>query len=494
MQRSVAVTQTKGQPVTSSPCHGRRSSWRATAESLAVLLLILLMFRTFIAEAYIVPTGSMAPALLGLHQELSCPHCGFPFAVGLDEQGGGVRPVCPNCGRSDLERAPSVVRYGDRLLVQKGLYDWRPPRRWESVVFQDPEEPDQAYVKRAVGLPGEAVQIVGGDVTIDGRIARKTLAEQKAMRILVYDHDFAPEEAVRYPRWTVRREGPGVDIESGWEPHGSGFVHEPVAAGAAPIDWLEYRHWDPDRGGYGPVRDFAAYNGADVPAEHRVGDLMLEAQVAARPGTARVLVRLGSGADRFVVAIPVDGRGAPQVEHNGRSLSQLPGWKTTLASSPRERPRFVRLEASLFDRRLTVALDGELLIRPVDDDPPRSGPGPGLLASSLALGIGAGEGGEVCGLRIYRDVYYTEARAHSPQQPFGVEEPYRLGAGEYFVLGDNSPISLDSRFWAGSPVVRAEALLGKPFLVHLPGRGIPLRVPGGRTYWVPDLREIRYIR
>ena len=62
------------------------------------------------------------------------------------------------------------------------------------------------------------------------------------------------------------------------------------------------------------------------------------------------------------------------------------------------------------------------------------------------------------------------------------------------MLGDNSPVSNDSRFWPESPVVRGEMLLGKPFLVHLPSRGVPLQVLGGETYWVPDLREIRYIR
>ena len=91
-------------------------------------------------------------------------------------------------------------------------------------------------------------------------------------------------------------------------------------------------------------------------------------------------------------------------------------------------------------------------------------------------------------------MYYTQALAQSPRRPFGVEVPYALGPGEFFVLGDNSPVSNDSRFWANSPVVRADQMLGKPFLVHLPSQAVPLRVFGRDLYWIPDPREIRYIR
>ena len=55
---------------------------RQTVELLVLLCLSVLLVRTFSAEAYVVPTGSMAPTLLGLHRELTCPNCHFVFVVG----------------------------------------------------------------------------------------------------------------------------------------------------------------------------------------------------------------------------------------------------------------------------------------------------------------------------------------------------------------------------------------------------------------------------
>src|SRR4051794_15843934 len=76
---------------------------RAVAEFLVVLCLSVMLFRTFAAEAYIVPTGSMAPTLLGQHREIVCPNCDFRIILGLDELGRSGRPVCPNCGQGGLD-------------------------------------------------------------------------------------------------------------------------------------------------------------------------------------------------------------------------------------------------------------------------------------------------------------------------------------------------------------------------------------------------------
>src|SRR5262249_50425132 len=125
---------------------------RQTVELLVLLSLCVLVARTFSAEAYVVPTGSMAPTLLGRHPALVCPNCQFIFVVGIEEEGQTARAVCPNCGQATPDDAPAIECGGDRVLVQKFLYEFRRPKRWEVAVFHFPGEPTQAYVKRVVGL------------------------------------------------------------------------------------------------------------------------------------------------------------------------------------------------------------------------------------------------------------------------------------------------------------------------------------------------------
>jgi signal peptidase I len=470
------------------PAGPGRGMVRQTVELLVCLSLCVILVRTFSAEAYVVPTGSMAPTLMGWHRELVCPNCEYAFDVGIDEEGRTGSAVCPNCGDADLDRLPAVECGGDRVLVQKFLYDFRPPKRWEVAVFHYPGDPSQAYVKRVVGLPGESIRLIDGDVYADGRILRKTLDDQRAMRILVHDSRFQPKDTGGFPRWVFRSGWGYRSHATGWSRTDRGFVHQ-ARPDAGPGDWVIYRHFDPARRRYGAVRDFYAYNGGELPADNEVVDLGLEARMTVDRTVDAISAALRSGSDQFEVRIPVGLKGEIELVHNGHRVPIQE--RANPFHDEGAWPRAVTLEASAFDRRVMVAVDGKLLFEPYDYERPRPGPSVG----EIPIGVGV-DGGDLTidELRIFRDIHYTGSLASTPRQGHGLRSPVPLGADEYYVLGDNSPVSNDSRFWSNGPVVPGSMLLGKPFLVHLPGEVVPLRVFGRSVCWVPDPRRIRYIR
>jgi hypothetical protein len=125
------------------------------------------------------------------------------------------------------------------------------------------------------------------------------------------------------------------------------------------------------------------------------------------------------------------------------------------------------LTFSLFDRQVLVAFDDILeLAAPLDewDDRPRPIP--------LHLSIGArGLTVDITELTLWRDVYYDVrhrdfavwrrlggARERNVG-PFDIG--WRLGADEFFVMGDNAAISDDSRSWQHGPGLDANSLVGR---------------------------------
>jgi hypothetical protein len=80
-------------------------SLREVVETVVFVVVLVLMLKTFVAEAFVIPTGSMATTLLGYHRNVTCPACGYTFPVNVSEQ---VDPpprernpitgcTCPNC-------------------------------------------------------------------------------------------------------------------------------------------------------------------------------------------------------------------------------------------------------------------------------------------------------------------------------------------------------------------------------------------------------------
>jgi signal peptidase I len=419
----------------------------------ALLFSGFLLLRTVAVEPFGVPTGSMAPALLGVRRAAACPRCDFPVVVG--EPGADGRPVawercrCPNCDQP-VDLSAARVLPGDRLLVDKTAFDHRPPRRWEVAVFDGPADRAMPYVKRLVGLPGEFVRVQDGDVFADGRLCRKTLAQLREMWVPVFDPAYAPPAG-----WADR-----------WLLDAAEWTDDAlVLAGRERPATATYQHWHPDRRREEPVDSALGYNGG--PADRRGGfarlhrpdaahDFAVTFDLAVVGGDGVVRVGLDDGAERVWAEVPT-------------------------ADLPPGQPS--RVEVAFADRRLSVGVNG--VERAPHDRPPAAD----RRGTSRPLAVAAhGVDAVVRNLRLWRDVHYL---------PFGVAAGgWQLGPGEYFALGDNTSNSHDSRTWqvGGKPApgVPAAGLIGKPFLIHQPTR--LARLPTGGPVQSLDWGRLRLLR
>jgi len=113
---------------------------------LAVFLLLVLLIRVWVLEPFQIASASMEPAL----------------------------------------SAPARDHPGDTILVNRLAYLFGRPARWEVVVFQPVDDPPAGasdsrpnLVKRLVGLPGETVEIEGGEIHVNGRLVPRPSALSK---------------------------------------------------------------------------------------------------------------------------------------------------------------------------------------------------------------------------------------------------------------------------------------------------------------------------
>ena len=117
------------------PSSFRKSTIREYAESIVIAVILALFVRTWVVQAFKIPTGSMENNLLiGDHQLVN------KFVFG---------PTA-----SSIDRA---------------LLPIRNVRRGDVVVFKYPDEPERDFIKRVVGLPSETVELRAKKVYIDGK-------------------------------------------------------------------------------------------------------------------------------------------------------------------------------------------------------------------------------------------------------------------------------------------------------------------------------------
>jgi len=462
------------------------TSTRRLIECLIVFVSTILFLRAMAVEPFGVPTGSMAPTLIGNHKLLKCPHCGYPVRVGEPSRQPSHYPsvTCPNCGQRNIDMNQGVEVSGDRLLVDKNVYSLRKPRRWEPAVFRCPSDLSKPYVKRVAALPGERVLIRDGDVYVNDHIARKTIAECREARVPVFDIDFPPNPNGWSKHWSLEQHGNG---SAGGEKSGDGSLVvgerelrlDASQAGKAQA-WADYRHRRDEREEV--IRDSFVYNGQS--GEDRttsVHDFFVEFEVEIVGGAGSFLCRMFDGKDQLIAAIPVgagDKREEMQLKHEGMGIV-----RTAQRHSLRQGKKY-RVEMAFVDRRISLAIDGSEPFRAFDLEPAH---GRADVISPVALGA-AGVSAVVRQVKLYRDIYYRSSGKNA------VDQPLQLGQDEYFMLGDNSGNSDDSRSWP-IPGVPERNFLGKPFLLHQPSKVTHLTIGGRERYFQTiDWSRIRFLR
>jgi signal peptidase I len=504
-----------------------RGGWRETVESMVVAFVLALLFRSFEAEAFVIPTGSMANTLMGRHRDLVCETCGTSFRVGaskeLDDGSCTLNPRafvrqarCPCCGVF-MRLTDAAGRYkhdypafaGDRILVEKFAYDFAEPKRWDVMVFKYPEDAKTNYIKRLIGLPGETVAIAAGDIWTsrgeeDAVIARKPPDRMRAMLQTVHDSRrvATPLREAGFPDawsdWVEEGAGPR------WTTSDSGRSYSVTAAGPAMLRWrrLLPEAFEPGQRFAGTaepalVGDFQPYNqdpeyrglhrslqhGCLLDGAHWVGDLAIECQLESQSGTGVVTFDLVKAGVRHVCSIDL-ATGSARLAREGDDPVHA-----TAATAVRGKGRWKILFANV-DDEMSLAVNGRRvttegkttwhrnLVDAVDSQPSLRGGKPGDTAACDLAPVGVtvtGGSVRVADMMILRDIYYIASSTLAGFHGREAEErfqKYPLHDDQFFVLGDNSSASKDCRAWGtlDAPLhhVDRRLLVGRALVVWWP--------------------------
>lgn len=384
-------------------------------ESLAAALVLVLLVWHFGLEAFRIPSGSMAPTLLG-------------------------DPVT-----------------GDRVLVDKFVYAWRDPARWEPTVFRYPLRRTDPYVKRVIALPGEEVMIAQGDVYVrdaSGRIEllRKTSDARRELWLPII------ENLSSNAAWTrnFQRDGDLAFDE--------GLITLRKRASA-----IFPRGETDDKPGN--VKDHDASFGAtetrpEQYGRHVVGDLRIRASVRLQEG-GELFLTIVRDEDAYTLELRPRAGGSG-LSRQGESSDVLAAQAMSAVELTADAVH--EIDYSLADGELHLVIDGHEIarlevgtsllaqLRARDAEGRINVAGPDALEIAMAepadgrkarieIRGGAEHGAEVRIRSIDRDIYYIGRQLNDQGELLELPLQVELQEDQYFVLGDNSPGSLDSRYW-----------------------------------------------
>ncbi|MEM9941122.1 MAG: S26 family signal peptidase [Planctomycetota bacterium] len=359
---------------------------------------------------------SMAPSFVGTHFEVECHVCKFPFRVDSDQAGSIPNFVCPNCGEL-TSKSEAVQKSADRVEIVHS----KTLSRFDVIAFTNPSD-ERVAIKRIIGLDNQAVELVHGELLIDGRLIQKDIVDQKKVRHLVHDSKFRHPEL----RWqkTVDQDG------ATWRT----FYNKPCFRMTSnESKWMADR-WTSvmfDYFGFNQnvgrklntVRDIAFEFRVDSSDEFRFQCLESEKlilDVELLPNVGRLNWYFNGNSNQF------------------RIHPKKQGWRV--------------IEVSNFDGQWWVVLDGDTVAKKsvVTDQASYLNRLEKPDSSHFTYRISDNQKSTER-IKVYRDVYYFDSESSNGHSAF----PASKGL---IVLGDNLPLSSDSRTWTQNRIPRQNVL------------------------------------
>ena len=503
-----------------------------TLQSLVVAFVLAMVFRGFVVEGFVIPTGSMAPTLLGQHLLMHSDQTGQDFTVGFDSRRStsAERFSDPLLGRKmplSMSQAKKIQpRAGDRVVVLKTLFPFFEPNRYDVVVFKNPTDtqgPSANYIKRLIGLPGETLWIADGDIfTKIGdspfKIQRKPEHIQRSIWRTVSSSDALPTDILGLSRsWSSPWEG---NPNGAWK-----FEKRTLMCNTKEPSTLV---WNQNRI---LIDDWLPYNMLmPTVRQEPMSDIRMSATIT--PETNEL--------DAGFTLEAMDLRFVWNISHGlaSMSLSSIAGdiiKDTSVEVDAMELGEPTRIEFWHADQRMSMYVNGDKVGDLKYDFGPEqrlrlaTGSGSNVPIEEIA-GLGEkpakltwhfdGSPFTLTRLNVDHDLYYRSSKlpTRATQNPtkVGNEKLVEIGSvafgthpdklavlneDQFMMAGDNSAYSLDGRLW-GNPdefvaaqfddapfVVNRDLLIGKAWSVYWPAANRLGSLP-----IIPDFGRIRFIR
>lgn len=423
--------------MTQAPAKGTHRI-RENIDSLAIAVLMAVLMKYFAIEAYQIPTSSMQPTMMG-------------------------------------SKAAGVF---DRILVDKARYLLHEPARWDIAVFRYPLRKTQNYVKRIAGLPNDELRIAGGNLyrVKDGGDPNDPNALEPLRRPAAVQaghwKEMHPARSILHGEAQILGSaftGSGADWSEASD--GSLTVRQRSERGLSSLTFLSAKDGGLVDRVYDGYPDWVAKamiaQGESIGSES-VQDVRFGFEVTpgATPTELRVELQVNhpDGGGYTFAMIVSGGEGQLVVEQRGQRAAESAKFPLPLNAGSSTALQFVHLDDEFFVtvddvevQRLDcnafrtlralypVALPGDRAPSAAELENSRGG------RVVLRLQVRGGETVKLSGLRVDRDLHYLPSSAPGEAGP----PTFKVPDGHYFMLGDNTQQSVDSRDWTAITIGRS---------------------------------------